>query len=141
MSVFSVLGALLKPVLGIVDKAVVDKDKKIEIKAALLQLEASLQEKLLEYESALAQARSEVVLAEIKSESWITRSWRPILMLTFGFLVVYAIALGPIFSAPPIDPTLIPEPLWDILKIGIGGYIIGRSTEKGIKLWRKNGSS
>ena len=31
----------------------------------------------------------------------------------------------------------LPEALWELLKIGVGGYVVGRSVEKGIDLWRK----
>ena len=36
-------------------------------------------------------------------------------------------------SAVKLD---IPPDMWDLLKLGIGGYIAGRSVEKGIDSWK-----
>jgi hypothetical protein len=87
-------------------------------------------------EIVLAEARSEhflaacwrpiLMLAEEKSEHWLTASWRPILMLTFGALIV-ARWLG--YSAPCISEAEVLK-LWDIVQLGLGGYVIGRSAEK-----------
>jgi hypothetical protein len=30
----------------------------------------------------------------------------------------------------------IPSAMWDLLKLGVGGYIIGRSVETAVKTWR-----
>ena len=30
----------------------------------------------------------------------------------------------------------IPPDMWDLLKIGLGGYVVGRSAEKGAKAWK-----
>lgn len=70
--------------------------------------------------------RSGIVLAEAQSEGWLTRSWRPLLMLTFGALIV-ARWLG--YSAANITQDEYMA-LWEIIKIGLGGYVVGRSFEK-----------
>lgn len=68
---------------------------------------------------------SSIITAEVNSQSWLTRSWRPILMLTFGALIV-ARWLG--WTAPNLSEAEYLK-LWDIVQIGIGGYTIGRSAE------------
>lgn len=70
-------------------------------------------------------AQTTVITAEANSQSWITRSWRPILMLTFGALIV-ARWLG--WTTPGLTEAEYLK-LWDIVQIGIGGYTIGRSAE------------
>jgi hypothetical protein len=67
-----------------------------------------------------------IVQAEAQSEHWLTACWRPILMLTFGGLIV-ARWMG--FSAPNISDAEVLK-LWDIVQLGLGGYVIGRSVEK-----------
>lgn len=67
-----------------------------------------------------------IVQAEVASKSWLAASWRPILMLVFGALIV-ARFFG--YTAPDISPQEYVE-LWSLLKLGIGGYVIGRSVEK-----------
>lgn len=71
-------------------------------------------------------ARAGIVQAEAASEHWLAACWRPILMLTFGGLIV-ARWLG--WSAPGISEAEVLK-LWDIVQLGLGGYVIGRSVEK-----------
>lgn len=70
--------------------------------------------------------RAEIVKTEAASEHVLAATWRPILMLTFGSLIV-ARWLG--FSAPGISEAEVLK-LWDIVELGLGGYVIGRSAEK-----------
>jgi len=76
-------------------------------------------------ELAALTASTGVIVAEANSQSWITRSWRPILMLTFGALIV-ARWLG--WTTPGLTEAEYLK-LWDIVQLGIGGYTIGRSVE------------
>jgi hypothetical protein len=92
--------------------------------AAKAQLE--LQMELLRRQTELEGAASAIVKAEASSEHWLTASWRPILMLTFGALIV-ARWLG--YSAPNLSEAEVVK-LWSIVELGIGGYVIGRSAEK-----------
>ena len=75
---------------------------------------------------AIYSGQAEIVKAEAQSEHWLTACWRPILMLTFGGLIV-ARWLG--FSAPNITEAEVLK-LWSIVELGLGGYVIGRSVEK-----------
>jgi len=81
------------------------------------------------------EAAASVITAEATSESWLTRTWRPITMLTFVGLVA-AHWLG--YTAPNISPNEIAA-LLDIVKIGLGGYMVSRGAEKSIKEWKKGG--
>ncbi|MCA0433511.1 MAG: holin family protein [Proteobacteria bacterium] len=101
------------------------------------KIEAELQVQMLAElgkEAALGQA---VVLAEVQSEHWLTRSWRPLLMMTLlGFLVLVGLVLPVadlIAGYPvPFNPrwSALPEGFWQFLSVGVGGYIGGRSVEK-----------
>lgn len=71
-------------------------------------------------------ASKEVVVAEANSESWLAKSWRPILMLTFGGLIV-ARWFG--WAAPNLTQEEYLT-LWEIVRLGLSGYVIGRSAEK-----------
>jgi hypothetical protein len=51
-------------------------------------------------------------------------------MLSFGFIVIYCKFIGPLFDLR------IPEleiQFWNLLQLGIGGYVIGRTGEKMMK--------
>ena len=92
--------------------------------AAKVQQELTLA--LLANQAAMNQAASDIVKAEAQSEHFLAACWRPILMLTFGALIV-ARWLG--WSAPGISEAEVLK-LWDIVQLGLGGYVIGRSIEK-----------
>lgn len=71
-------------------------------------------------------AQAQIVSDEAKSEHWIVAAWRPIMMLTFGWLIVsrwYGWAAPNLSEAEYLK-------LWDIIEMGLGGYVIGRSAEK-----------
>ena len=76
-------------------------------------------------ELAQLQASVQVIVAEANG-NWLQRSWRPLMMLFFASLIG-ARWFG--YSAPNMTESEIME-LWTIVKIGIGGYTIGRSVEK-----------
>lgn len=77
----------------------------------------------------LQRLQTEIIVAEANG-NWLQRSWRPILMLSFGFIVIYVKFIAPLFSLP-IPP--LENEFWNLLQIGIGGYVIGRTGEKMLK--------
>ena len=70
--------------------------------------------------------KTEIIGTEAKGK-WLQRSWRPILMLAFGFIVIYVKFLAPLFDLriPELE-----NEFWNLLQLGIGGYVIGRTGEK-----------
>ena len=74
----------------------------------------------------LVERQADIIQSEAQSESWLTRNWRPLTMLTFVALIV-ADWLG--FSAPNLPPEM-KEKLYNIVETGLMGYIIARSVEK-----------
>lgn len=71
-------------------------------------------------------AQSDIVKTEAASGNWLTSGWRPITMLVFTGLIT-ARWFG--WSAPNLAPEEYIK-LWDIVQLGLGGYVIGRSGEK-----------
>ena len=53
-------------------------------------------------------------------------------MLTFTAIVATNWLILPVVSwfGPHLVPLVLPPDMWDLLKIGVGGYIVGRSGEK-----------
>ena len=91
-----------------------------------IELQQALQAAVLERTSEIEKAAADVVKTEAQGQSWLQRTWRPITMLTFVALIV-ARWLG--WSAPNLSQAEALK-LWDIVEIGLGGYVIGRSAEK-----------
>lgn len=71
-------------------------------------------------------AQASIVQTEAASEHWLAATWRPVLMLTFGALIV-ARWFG--WAAPDLSQAEYLK-LWSIVELGLGGYVIGRSVEK-----------
>jgi len=114
---------ILGPLLGQVVKSVFPN---AEDELKRLELQSQIQLALINNSAAIETAAASIVRAEAESEHWLTASWRPILMLVFGALIV-ARWFG--WTAPGITEA-VELKLWGILEIGIGGYVIGRSVEK-----------
>ncbi|MFT3672681.1 3TM-type holin [Aestuariivirga sp.] len=129
--VTSLVGGLMSgPVTKILDAYIADTELR-------RKLEADLKGKLVEHLAREEALQQSVVLAEIASESWLTRSWRPLMMTgIFAFLafVGLVLPLADLMAGRtlPFNPrwTLIPPELWQFLSIGVGGYVGGRSLEK-----------
>lgn len=121
----AVAGPLLKGLFDVIDSSVEDKDQ-------AAQLKNNLQTRVLDGQALEIEAAMKIVVAEAQGGSWIQRSWRPITMLTFLGLIV-ARWFG--YTTPGITEAVEMQ-LFEIIKIGLGGYVVGRSVEKGIKVWK-----
>ncbi|KKL26720.1 hypothetical protein LCGC14_2392470 [marine sediment metagenome] len=122
MSIFSVIGGLIKPIGDIIDNLHTSGEEKAEAVLALQKVQNEVTAKILDYESKLLEAQSSIIVAEAKGQSWIQRNWRPITMLTFLVLVVCD-------SFGLLAFRLAAE-AWTLLQLGLGGYVVGRSAEK-----------
>lgn len=101
------------------------------------KLAAELEQQFMAHLNKATELGASVVLAETQSEHWLTRSWRPLLMLILmGFLVLAGLILplADLVAGHPVrfEPrwSLLPAGFWDFLGVGMGGYIGGRSLEK-----------
>ena len=86
------------------------------------QLEAELLELLVEHEQEMARSRSAAAVEEARG-NWLQRSWRPLVMLVFALIVL----VGTFTTLPLLSDT---SRFWDLLEIGLGGYVVGRGGEK-----------
>jgi hypothetical protein len=100
-------------------------DKTIDNKAEAEKIKQNIQQQLLSGQLKELEAQASIITAEAKG-GWLQRNWRPLLMLTFAGLVV-AHWFG--FTAPNI-PESVQNSLLNIVLVGMGGYIVGRSGEK-----------
>ena len=124
------IAALIPAITGLIgkaiDKAVPDKDEAERLKA-----EITLQ--AMSHAETELKSATDIILAEAKGESWLQRNWRPVLMLWFAGLVG-AHWLG---FTPPNLPVEVVNNLLDIVQVGVGGYVLGRSGEKMVKAYKE----
>lgn len=122
----ALLGPIVSGLFGVIDKAVEDKDQAAQIKARLQEMVLTGQMKEIE-------AAAGVIVAEAQGGSWLQRSWRPLTMLVFVGLIV-ARWFG--LTVPNLTPE-VEIKVFEIIQLGIGGYVIGRSVEKGVQVWKR----
>ena len=124
------LGLVQGPLTKILDAYIAD----VELKR---KLAAEIERQTLGYFERTAELGASVVMAETTSGHWLSRSWRPLLMLLLmGFLVLVGLVLpvadliaGHRVAFEPRWQSL-PEGFWQFLTVGAGGYIGGRTLEK-----------
>ena len=124
-------GPVIKGIFGTIDEAVEDKDLANKLKN-------DLQSKVMNILETEIKAAADIIKAEINSDSWMAKNWRPLTMLVFVFIIANNYILYPylqlfLSSGTKLD---IPPDMWALLKIGLGGYVVGRSVEKGVKVWK-----
>lgn len=110
----------------LIDRAVKDKDKAEEIKK---EIALDIQD----IERTELKGAIDIIIAEAKGESSLQRNWRPVTMLALVFLVACH-WLG--FTPENLTESAI-EGLFQLVQIGLGGYVIGRSGEKIMKEYKQ----
>lgn len=89
-----------------------------------------------ELEKELTQLASNVLTAEVKSESWLTRSWRPWMMFSLTNLVLlwginnYIIRPYLMMWGIVLPDLHLPTELWTLIGLGFGVYGGARTLEK-----------
>ena len=132
-SITSFISNIFKPAADLIDNVHTSEEERLTLKNALVELQSEVTKKQIELvskqmdlERQLLDSKSNIIMSEAKSESWITRSWRPITMLTFLILVVLN-SLGLITLEEQFS-----HDFMMLVQIGLGGYVVGRSAEKAI---------
>jgi len=126
MSIIStILSPLTKLAGSVIDKTVTDKNLAQNLKA---QLNMAFMNEGME----LLKSATAIIVAEANG-TFIQRNWRPVTMLTFVGLVVCK-WMG--WTDTSVSPEIEYE-LMQLIKIGLGGYVVGRSAEKIAKVWNK----
>src|SRR5712664_4652969 len=86
---------------SIIGKFVTDPTEKLKAQEQVLAAQTELSMKAMDLQTQLTDAQSKVITAEITSQSWLARNWRPILMLTFTFIVAWDYIVVPITGTTP----------------------------------------
>ena len=135
LSAIPIIGKVLGGVINLVDQVVEDKDEANKLKAKLTEVFNNAD--LTKFTQQL-QSQTDIIVAEATGKSWLQRNWRPGLMTLFGIIILNNYILNPWLSAMfSINVVMeIPPEMWGLLKLGIGGYVVGRSVEKGISTWK-----
>ncbi len=127
MSVFGFISSIFKPAVDLVDNLHTSEEEKLTLRNQLAAMQNEMAMRVLDYETRLMEAQASVIRSEAQGHSWLQRNWRPLTMLVFVFIVAWNYIIVPIFGMTQLP---LHEDMWGLMKIGLGGYIIGRSAEK-----------
>ncbi len=111
---------------NVLDKVITNNGEKSQAKKELTEV-------VLNSLTRIAEVQGEVIMTEMKG-SKLQRNWRPLMMLTFGLILVCK-WFG--WTDSNIEHELEIE-LMSIIKLGLGGYVVGRSVEKVASTVTKN---
>lgn len=116
----------IAPIVG----KVIEKYIGSEEEAEKIKQEITLE--LLGREAELKKLQAELIKAEIQGKSWLQRNWRPLLMINFVVILFNNYILFPYLSVftDKVRVLEFPSEFWNLLLIGVGGYIAGRTFEK-----------
>ena len=106
---------LVSAVGEIVDRLTLPGREKKQLETDILRLLIAVEEKTISEQAAS--------IREEARGNWLQRSWRPIVMLVFTPIIL----AGTFLNLPILADT---SRFWDLLEIGLGGYIIGRGSEQ-----------
>ena len=106
---------LVSAVGDIVNRLTLPGREKKQLETDILRLLIAVEEKTISEQAA--------AIREEARGNWLQRSWRPIVMLVFTVIVL----AGTFLNLPILSDT---SRFWDLLEIGLGGYVVGRSGEK-----------
>ena len=115
MSGLNPITSVADAVSGLVERLTLPAREKKQLEADVLRL-------LLEREKELLRVRAALLQEEGKG-NWLQRSWRPLVMLPFAAVIL----IGTFTNISILSDS---SRFWDLLEIGLGGYVVGRSGEK-----------
>lgn len=130
--ILSTIGSIFGPVRDVIDELHTSKEEKsaAQIQLSMIQAEAELN--VMKHVAEITKSQADVLLGEINGESWMQRNWRPCLMFV-GIIILF----NNFVVAPYIDAfggvnvmLQLPDEIWLLLNIGMGGYIGARTWEK-----------
>jgi hypothetical protein len=129
---FAAIPAIIAAVSGILNRIIPDADKRMEV-------EGEIQRALIANQSAIYDAMKEVMAADSASESMLTRNARPIVVMWCLVMITWVV-VSPMFGlqvATIAAIKAVPSDLWNLVMVGIGGYILAKSVTDAVKAVKK----
>lgn len=127
------VGSPLKDVItavgGIIDNLNTSGEEKLEAQRKLVEIERNFNIEMAKLDQQWAGTQADVIKTEAQSSSWLTRTWRPITMLGFVFIIFVVVFTGGYVNGHQLDKDFVLKIL-DIVQVGLSGYVVGRSLEK-----------
>lgn len=119
-----IVGAVVDIGLKLIERLFPDPEERDKAKLKLVEMQQS-------GELAHLDAAMKVIVAEAQSESWLTRTWRPITMLW-----MMALLTGWMFGMTPPNVDAYIDWFFRLITVGIGGYVTTRGGMHMISAWK-----
>ena len=137
IGVSSIIAGAAKPISDVINKFISRKEDQLLAQAEIDKIQNDLETKILDKEKKVIMAQKDLILAEVKGNAF-QRNWRPALMWIIIFILANNYLIAPLlnniiglFGPPSLLPILeLPDKLFNLMTIGLGGYVVGRSAEK-----------
>lgn len=115
-------------------------EQKAKLEEGEQAFKSTLTTSLIDYSKTILEQQASIVRAEAQGESYLQKNWRPITMMTFVVIIANNYILFPYLQLFFDTGTMleIPADMWDLLKLGLGGYVVGRSVEKAVRVYSEN---
>lgn len=122
-----VVGGVVDSVGDAADSLFTSDEERKKADRLMQEVQNELRSKLIDLKSQLLEEKSAIIQAEIESESWLAKNWRPVAML-FMLALVGAYWLG--IGVAQELPEYAVKKMFTLVQIGIGGYVASRGMEK-----------
>ena len=100
MSMLNFIGQIFEPAAKLIDELHTSGEEKLTLKAKLLEIQTGVITQSIELEKTAIEAKASIIITEAKSDSWLTKSWRPLVMLSLAASVLaYWFGLTPTDSS------------------------------------------
>ena len=126
MIISELVSGIFKPISDVIEHLTMSGDDKAKLQQQVVGGQIAAAGAALDYERQLLAGQTDIIKAEAQGSGWLQKNWRPMLMVVFAGLIVSR-WLG--YSASNLPEAEALE-LWGIIKLGLGGYVAGRSVEK-----------
>jgi|TARA_B100001094_G_C18194516_1_gene809662 hypothetical protein len=120
MGLFDFISNIFSPAAKIVDELHTSDEEKLKLKNELANIQGKAQDRILDYESKLAEYRHKLLIAEANSPHPFVAMWRPICSTALVTIIVLA-SFGLCQPGPE---------LYKLAEIFLGAYVGGRTIEK-----------
>ena len=132
------VGTLVKDIKQVITGEI-NPDIRAELDSKLAELTFALQLAHDQYDSDVIKNQGAIILAEARNESWLTRYWRTLLMINIIIIIANNYIISPYLSLFYLHVLTLelPDKLWNLMTLGVSGYVAGRSIEKGVKMWKE----
>ena len=137
IGISQIIQGAIAPVSNVITKLITRKEDRSLAEAEIKKIQVDLEKAIIDYQTNTLNAQKEIIVAEIKG-SGMQRNWRPALMWVIILIIANNYLLSPVLNNiialfGPVDllPVLeLPDKLFNLMTIGLGGYVVGRTAEK-----------